>query len=240
MKAEDLDRFARLYYLNEDVPDIIIEERQQAAAMPLVIDALGPTRRVLEMGYGTGLITGELLERGMDMEVVEGSSVLADEAQRRHRTLTVHRCMFEDFEPADPYDGVLALYVLEHVADPVRTLQQIRSWLKPGGTLVAVVPNAESIHRDLAVRMGLQPTLGTLSDRDKLVGHRRVYTLEALTEDLRLAGFRVKSNFGYFLKVVPNSMMLGWDPALLAALSAISPQIPPRLLANIGVRATRA
>ena len=238
MNADDLDDFARAYYLNDAVDDIDLEEGQQTAALPLVLDALGPARRVLEMGYGTGLVTGALLERGVDVEVIEGSPVLALEALRRHPDLCIHRCMFEDYDRAGIYDGVLALHVLEHVADPVALLTRMRSWLEPGGTLVVVVPNAESVHRNLAVKMGLQPTLDTLSDRDRLVGHRRVYTFDTLGMDLQSAGFIVGQHFGYFLKVVPNSMMLDWDPALLAALNAISAELPPRLLANIGIRAT--
>ncbi len=234
MTADELDRFAADYYL-ADVDDIGIEERQQAAAMPLVLANI--TGRVLEMGYGTGIITGELLARGVNVEIVEGSVVLRDEATAVHPGLIVHRAMFEEFTPTGEYDAVLCLHVLEHVADPLALLQRIHSWLRPGGVLVTVVPNAESLHRNLAVRMGLQPTLDTLSDRDRLVGHRRVYTIGSLTRVLRDAGFDAKEPFGYFLKVVPNSMMLDWAADLLDALNAISPTIPPRLLANIGVRA---
>ncbi len=234
MTADELDRFAADYYL-ADVDDIGIEERQQVASLPMILDGIGG--RVLEMGYGTGIITGALLNRGVNVEVVEGSAVLTAEATAVHPGLTAHLSLFEDFSPAEPYDAVLCLHVLEHVADPLALLQRIHSWLRPGGVLVTVVPNAESLHRNLAVRMGLQPTLDTLSDRDRLVGHRRVYTIGSLTRVLRDAGFDAKEPFGYFLKVVPNSMMLDWSVDLLDALNAISPTIPPRLLANIGVRA---
>ena len=75
--------------------------------------------------------------------------------------------------------------------------------------------------------------------RDHLVGHRRVFSLDGLRGDVSAAGLTVTGEFGYFLKTVPNAMMLDWPPTLLDALNAISDDLEPRLLANIGVVARR-
>jgi hypothetical protein len=64
-----------------------------------------------------------------------------------------------------------------------------------------------------------------------------VYGLDTLAADLEGAGFRVQERFGFTLKTVPNSMMLDWPPALLDALTEISPELPPSMCANIGIRA---
>ncbi len=145
--------------------------------------------------------------------------------------------MFEDFDPGPVYDAVLALHVMEHVDAPRDLMARVRGWLAPGGALVVVVPNRHSLHRRLAVLMGIQDRLDDLSPRDHLVGHRRVYGLDTLGEDLRAAGFAVSEEFGFTLKTVPNAMMLDWPPDLMDALTAISPDLPAGLLANIGVRA---
>lgn len=241
LTPEKLDDFATTYYLNEDVRDIFIEELQQERSLPRVLQSLGGARRVLEMGFGTGLITGALLERGVRAEVVEGSPALRDVALARHahQGLVVHLAMFEEFEPDEPYDAVMALHVLEHVDDPQEMLAKVASWLAPGGAIVAVTPNRQSIHRNLAVRMGLQPELDTLSARDGLVGHQRVYGLDTLRAELETAGFRVDDEFGYFLKVLPNSMMLDYARPLLEALNGISEDVPAHLLANIGMRGVK-
>lgn len=238
LTPEALDDFATTYYLNEDVRDIYIEELQQRLSLPRVLQSLGDASRVLEMGFGTGLITGALLDRGIRAEVVEGSPTLRDMALTRHgdQELVVHLAMFEEFEPADPYDAVLALHVLEHVDDPQAMLRRVSSWLAPGGSLVVVTPNRQSIHRNLAVRMGLQQEVDDLSARDRLVGHQRVYGLDTLREELQRGGFEVDDEFGYFLKTLPNSMMLEYPIGLLEALNLISDEIPPHLLANIGMR----
>jgi SAM-dependent methyltransferase len=145
--------------------------------------------------------------------------------------------MFEHFAPGPVYDAVLALHVMEHVDDPRALMARVRGWLRPGGTLVVVVPNRESLHRRLAVRMGIQAALDDLSPRDRLVGHLRVYDLDGVGADLAAAGFEVREELGFTLKTLPNAMMLDWPPALLDAITEISPELPPAMCANIGVRA---
>ena len=242
LTPEALDAYADTYYLNAEIADVDIEELGQRLSVGRTIEAIGGARRVLEMGYGTGLVTGELLARGVPIEVLEGSPKLCAVARERHGAagLEVHEGLFEEFAPEDPYDAVLAMHIAEHVDDPVGLFGMVREWLAPGGSIVVVVPNAESLHRRLAVRMGLQRRLDDLSPRDELVGHQRVYDLGRLRGDLAAAGFAVAEEFGYQLKTVPNAMMAGWPEGLLAALVDISGEIPAAMLANIGARATRS
>lgn len=242
LTAAALDAYADAYYLNAEIPDLDIEELGQRLATDRTVAALHGARRVLEMGFGTGLVTGELLARGVPIEVLEGSPKLCEVARRTHAGdgLVVHEALFEDFAPAEPYDAVLALHIAEHVDDPVALFRLVRRWLAPGGAIVVMVPNAQSLHRRLAVRMGLQAQLDDLSPRDHLVGHQRVYDLTRLRADLEAAGFETTEEFGYQLKTVPNGMMGGWPPELHTALVGISEELPPALLANIGVRAVRS
>ena len=237
LSPESLDAFAHEYYLNQGIDTIDLEERAQLHSVPRLLEAIGDRAPVLEMGFGTGLITAELLRHDVPLEIVEGSPVLVDEARRRHPTLPVHHAMFETFEPTRHYGAVLALHVLEHVDDPVAVLDAMHPWLADDGALVVVVPNAESLHRRIAVEMGLHERLDDLGPSDKLVGHQRVYDLDRLTADLDAAGYDVTFDFGYLLKTVPNSMMLEYPSAMVEALNTISDRIPTRDLANIGVRA---
>lgn len=240
LTADALDAYADTYYLNGDVDDVPIEELGQRRSIDRTVAALHGAQRVLEMGFGTGLVTGELRARGVPIEVLEGSPKLCAVARREHPGLLVHEALFEHFAPAAPYDAVLALHIAEHVDDPVALFRLVHGWLAPGGAVVVMVPNARSLHRRLAVRMGLQPALDSLSARDHLVGHQRVYDLTGLRADLAAAGFAVEEEFGYQLKTVPNGMMGDWPTDLHAALVDISPELAPDLLANIGVRAVRS
>lgn len=234
----ELDAYARDYYLGRAADDLDIEERQQQ----LSLERLRPFLhgRILELGFGTGEMTASLRAAGFSTAVVEGSPLLVREARRRHPGIEIHEGFFETFQPPAPVDCLLAAHVFEHVEDPPALMAHLRGWLAPGGTIVAVVPNAASLHRRLAVRMGLQPAQDTLSPRDHLVGHRRVYTVEQLSEQLEASGFEVTDVTGWFLKVVPNGMMLDWPGELIDALVAVSDELDPRQLANIAVVARRS
>lgn len=238
MDKSRLDEIARDYHANPEVPDKHIEDLSQHYAGAWILQALGPARRVLEMGYGEGIITRMLAEDGRQLSVVEGSAALHARIRARHgeRVEAVH-ALFEDYTPAMPFDAVVASHILEHVEDPVALLKRVRSWLAHDGRLIIIVPNSQSLHRRLAVIMGLQPELDSLSGRDQLVGHRRVYSLAMLQEHLLAAGFEAVETRGFFLKPLANSMMLDYSPQLLAAMNEVSTQMPAELLANIGVAA---
>lgn len=233
-----LDDLARAYYLKTDeIADLGPDELQQERSAALIADLVADRPRVLELGVGIGRTITELRARGLQHEVVEGSPLLVDEARRRWPDLVVHQAMFEDFVPDEPYDAVLALHVLEHVDDPVALLRVAKGWLKPGGRVVCAVPNAASLHRRMAVHMGLQPALDTLSERDHLLGHQRVYELDELAADCEAAGLAVRVRTGWFVKTLTNGQMAAFPRPLLDALYDVSADLDPRLLANIAVAA---
>lgn len=237
LTSAELDQVAHQYYLTDPLEDMGIEELEGELGLLRIVEALDGCERVLEMGYGTGMTTRVLRDRGVAIEVVEGSPVLVETARRRHPGLAVHEAMFETFTPGPVFDAVLALFVAEHVDDPVALFRTAAQWLRPGGRLVVAVPNAGSIHRRLAVRMGLQEKLDSLSPRDHLLGHQRVYTLDSLRADVEQAGFAVREQMGWFLKALPNAMMLDFSEELLEALHGISDELPAELMANIAILA---
>lgn len=54
------------------------------------------------------------------------------------------------------FDLVCSFYVLEHVTDPVATVQEMTSLLRPGGTVYLLVPNAQANPADMIVADHLQ------------------------------------------------------------------------------------
>lgn len=237
-----LDDYARAYYLDTTHADLEIEELAQLRLVGRIARSLDlqAGSSVLEMGWGTGIVAPELcrlVADGVRVEVVEGSPLLVADARERLPAIALHEAMFEDFEPELAFDAVLCLFILEHVDDPAEVLRRAARWLRPGGSLVVAVPNAGSLHRQVAVRMGMHEQLDDLSPRDHLVGHQRVYTLDGLAADVEAAGLVVRDRFGGFVKTVPNALMVEWPPALLSALHDVSELLPPELLANIAIRA---
>ena len=235
LTAADLDDFARSYYLATGIPDHRIENRMQIDSAERILRLLPEGAHVLELGYGDGLLTRALYQAGVQAELLEGSPLLCAEAKSHYADLPIHNALFEAFAPTQRYDAVLVLHVLEHVDDPTQILRRIAQWVKPGGVIILLVPNRASIHRRVALQMGLIGALDELSPRDHLVGHQRVYDLATLEQHASAAGLVTVQRFGSFLKVLPNSMMLDHSDALLSAIDAVSAQLPPDLLANIGL-----
>ncbi|MEI6638928.1 MAG: class I SAM-dependent methyltransferase [Chlorobium sp.] len=238
--AENLDNYAESVYIKDSTGENFIENIIHTANLPSLLGKIGEKNRILELGYGEGTITSSLVERGYRVEIVEGSAKLCQAARERFGSkIVVHESLFESFKPTQLYDAIFALHIFEHVEFPSAVIHNMVSWLSPDGRVVAVVPNAESLHRQLAVIMGMQEAADTLSLRDKLVGHQRVYTLDKFVADFESAGLKVEERFGYFVKIVPNSMMSEWSPDLLCALTHISDKLPSNLLANIGIVARK-
>jgi len=241
--AENIEAYAENIYLEDTTGENFIENIIHATNLPKLISKLNPEslkEPILEMGFGEGAITTPLVNSGCTVEIVEGSEKLCENAKEKYGdAVKVHCSFFENFNPIEQFQTVLSLHVLEHVDNPSDVINKMFTWLKPGGQVIVVVPNAESLHRQLAVMMGLQAEQSTLSARDKIVGHQRVLTLDQLSELFENAGFTISEKFGYFLKTVPNSMMINYSPDLIKSLTDISHQLKPNLMANIGLVATK-
>lgn len=185
----------------------------------------GPT--VLEMGCGRGETTRMLAEIFPHLHVVDASQRCIELASVGvPKTVRFFQCYFEEFEPPCHYDSILLLAVLEHVEDPMLVLKRAADWLNPGGALHIMVPNARSLHRRLGVTMGLLPAVDALNDRDRQIGHRRIYTLESLLAEVNAAGLQVVRHQGIFLKILSNAQMEKLDPKLIDALFAVGHELP--------------
>lgn len=241
--SKDIERFASNVYINDKTGENFIENIINTTNLPELLrrlDSIKAHQPILEMGFGEGTITEPLIKAGYKVEIVEGSAQLCENARERFgSSAKVHCTYFENFNPEEHFHNVLSLHVLEHVDDPEEVIRKIYQWVAPGGQVIAVVPNAQSLHRQLAVMMGLQEFNDSLSARDVLVGHQRVFTLGQLRSHFESAGFEVVEEFGYFLKTISNGMMASWDPSLIASLTKISHQIPAHLLANVGIVAKK-
>lgn len=233
MSEINIENVAHNYHLKSDVPDKFIEDISQDYFCEWVKNKYNKNLNVCEMGYGEGITAQHLGEYFENYTVIEGASALSEQARLNNPNINIVNSMFETYEPSEKYDLVLALHVLEHVENPAKILEQVKKWLKPSGTLLTLVPNKNSLHRVFALNMSLIKNLDELSERDILVGHQRVYGLDELCRELNNCGFEVNEKMGFFLKSVPNSMMLNYDPRLVWQLNKISESLDPNILANI-------
>ena len=109
---------------------------------------------VLDVGCGRGAFLAKVLkDRSRDVTGIELNKSAA--AFARERGITVVESLIGDHaeECASAYDVVTAFQVLEHVADPLKFVNNCTKALKPGGLLVIAVPNNDAFLRfaDLAL-----------------------------------------------------------------------------------------
>jgi SAM-dependent methyltransferase len=99
--------------------------------------------RLLDVGCGHGEMLTLLRDLGWDAEGIEPDPVAVDVARSRGFRVGLGT-VFTAEVPAAAFQAVVLSHVVEHLHRPVEALRRCRSFLAPGGTLVAVTPNVES------------------------------------------------------------------------------------------------
>ena len=149
------------------------------------------------------------------LHLVDGSEPLLKQ-NPDYPNVTKSHSLFEDFETSVKYDSIIMSHVLEHIEDPVSVLKKIYNWLTDDGVFLLSVPNAKSIHRMVAVEMGMLHTIYEFNSRDHELGHCRVYDMDALKGHMEKAGFKLQESGGIFLKPVSNGQIdNNWTPEMI-------------------------
>lgn len=181
----------------------------------------------LELGPADGTMTAVLAERFADLTCVDASTQFCEQLRAKFPRAKIVETLFEEFRPERKYKNVVLTHVLEHVADPVETLRGVRQWVADDGLVLACVPHANSIHRQMAVVMGMLQEENELNATDLGIGHRRVYDRRSLRRDFRDAGFQIAAEGGYWLKPVSNAQIEAtWTDAMLAAAMRVGERYP--------------
>jgi 2-polyprenyl-3-methyl-5-hydroxy-6-metoxy-1,4-benzoquinol methylase len=183
--------------------------------------------RILELGPAEGIMTLEMVAEGLSPDLVEGPLTLTEELSKKFPSLNVSNQLFEDFIPEGLYDTIIMGHVLEHVIEPIEILKKYKSYLSSNGRIWASVPNANSIHRQAAVQMGILSNVTSLNEADIRHGHRRVYTPENFQETFRLAGFKILTFGGYWLKPLSNAQIQEtWTEDMVKAFCSLGRKYP--------------
>ena len=94
-------------------------------------------------------------------------------------------------------DMIICSGVLQQVPDAEQFLAAIRLTMSPASLLHASVANELSLHRRLAVAMGLIPTPGTPSKRNQSGQQLRSYQMASFASEMERAGFRIEARGGH-------------------------------------------
>ena len=108
-----------------------------------------PGARVLDVGCGRGdFLVARRLE-GWDTFGVEPSPRAAEIARRRTGGTVVTGSLADGRFAEASFDLVTLFHVLEHVSDPQGLMREVHRVLKPGGYMLIMLPNVESLELKL-------------------------------------------------------------------------------------------
>lgn len=169
----------------------------------------------LEIGPASGYMTKHLVNDFETLHLLEGSTSLIQEIPD-YPNVKKFNSLIEEYQTNLKYKTIIMGHVLEHISDPIFALNKINNWLHPNGVFLVSVPNAKSIHRLVAVEMGLLPTIYDLNQRDIELGHYRVYDMDSLKSDITNSGFKIRETGGVFLKPISNGQIeSNWNEQMI-------------------------
>jgi 2-polyprenyl-3-methyl-5-hydroxy-6-metoxy-1,4-benzoquinol methylase len=183
--------------------------------------------KILELGPAEGLMTEELIKLDPNLTVIEAASKFCRDLSNKFPSIKIYQNLFEEVEIKEKFDAIILGHVLEHVDNPLNILNKIKSWLQPNGIVCCAVPNARSIHRQIAVEMGLITSIFEKSEKDIHHGHLRIYTPELLYSEFLTKSYSIISSGGYWLKPISDSQIeKSWTNEMIQAFMVLGEQYP--------------
>jgi len=118
--------------------------RQRRDISDMHLDEL-PAGQLLDIGCGDGRFLHRMKDRGWSVTGLDFDQQAARAAKEKY-DIEVKVCRLKEMGcPDNSFDAVTMHHVIEHVFDPVATLREVCRILKPGGMVVVVTPNADSL-----------------------------------------------------------------------------------------------
>jgi SAM-dependent methyltransferase len=213
-KTKRINRYQSAYTENYGFEAEMVRYRQD-----LVLQRLKARRPeiVVEIGCGTDLIYARFLQSARPIRqwlVVEPSPAFYRIARDSDlENIEALHGFFEDKLPeisehlAATPDMIIMSSVLHEVPAPHGLLSAIRTVMGPESLLHVNVPNANSLHRQLAKSMGLIASTNQLSARNVQLLQHRVYDAVGLQAELETAGLSVVEGGGFFVKPFTHDQM---------------------------------
>lgn len=185
--------------------------------------------KALELGSADGIMTETLCQDFHSVTVVEGAKIFLEQLQAKVNApnLTLVHSLFEEYSTTEKFNTIFMTHILEHLDNPVAVLKHSQQWLAAQGRVLIAVPNANSLHRLVGVKLGMLPTKDALNEQDLLLGHQRVYTPELLRQQIQEAGFKIIHWGGIMIKPLSNRQIeQQWSAELIEAYLELGEEMP--------------
>lgn len=173
-----------------------------------------PGARLLDVGFGSGVFLDLARQMGWKVAGVDPDPITVESAAKRG--LDVRQGGVEAYaDMPESFDVITLSHVIEHVHDPLQTLQAIFRLLKPGGFLWLSTPNIQSFGHEYYGKhwRGLEPPR-----------HLVLFNWHTLCEKLIQIGFKsiqknYQNNHFIFLAAQSESISRGLNPYSFSKIS---------------------
>lgn len=177
--------------------------------------------RLLDVGCGEGLFLELARKDAWDVTGTEVSSFAVQYGKDR-LGLDVFQGELTDVGFKDKsFDAITMWHVLEHAANPIVVLNEIRRIIREDGVFILAVPNFNNIISQWAYRLVKGKRMHLFSPQDREL-HLYHFTPATIRLSLEKAGFRV-------IKIIPDMGIIQWHIRSLnyiaGSLSFLSGQI---------------
>lgn len=170
-------------------------------------------RSIAEIGCGTRPLFIDLHDFD-DMAVVEAGEQFAQLAREQVAghpladAITVNHCPLEDMPPRPQgFDLMVLAGLLHEIPQLPIFLQQAAAVGGRQCEYLIVVPNANSFHRQFAVREGMIDDVFQLSAQQQKLQQFRTFDLDSLGSTLESAGFKIRQSKSIIFKPFTHQQM---------------------------------
>jgi len=190
-ESELLRRYESSFFFDEYLPafkakekhyDLTIIRSHFFLFLQLITKYYTPGKRLLDVGCGAGFFLKAAEEIGWEAEGVEIAPVASDYARNIVKVKVMEGKLEDLCLPAEKFDLVVLIETIEHLMNPLKTLNEINRILKKEGILIISTPDYKSLSR-----LFLGKNWAVLSPEE----HFSVFTQKTLFLILQKAKFSV-------------------------------------------------
>jgi 2-polyprenyl-3-methyl-5-hydroxy-6-metoxy-1,4-benzoquinol methylase len=207
-------------------PDMYFAQQMGRRLIDVVRPYLRGRKRILDLGCGTGALTGHLLTAGFSVAGADVSGESLETVRGRFEGrpgfLGVRRLEDLDRQP-ETFDAVFLVEVVEHLSDQhlEATMRRLRSVVAPDGVVIITTPNEEDLARSEVYCPTCDHTFHNMQ-------HLRSWSAATLTEELRRNDFEP-------IAVTPTDFSVDWRRKLfwyllMQAIYRLGKRTAPHLL----------
>lgn len=165
---------------------------------------------LLELGLGHGYTSINFSKKFEKHTVIEGSKGIIEQfhGKFKNHKINIINEYFEKYESIEKFDVIVMGFIIEHVDEPNLILKKYKQYLNKNGSIFITVPNAEALNKRFGYEAGIIDDIFKLSEGDKALGHKRLFTVDSLRKLVEDEGYLVKNIEGIFLKPITTKQII--------------------------------